>query len=90
MSHKRDGLYRRGNIFAFRDKDADGTWREKQTGKRDRQEAKDFRADFLRDLHSGTLPTHMAEWTLDQARDWWLEFPSRASPSGPSRPKGTA
>jgi integrase len=74
MSRKQDGLYRRGNVFAFRYKDAEGTWREKQTGKRDRQEAKDFRADFLRDLHSGTLPTHMAEWTLEQARTWWLEF----------------
>jgi integrase len=74
MSRKRDGLYRRGNIFAFRYKDVDGTWREKQSGKRDRQEAKDFRADFLRDLSAGTLPTHMAEWTLEQARTWWLEF----------------
>jgi len=71
---KRDGLYRRGNIFAFRYKDAEGIWREKQTGKHDRQEAKDFRADFLNDLRNGTMPTHMAEWTLEQARTWWLEF----------------
>lgn len=74
MARKRDGLYRRGNIFAFRYKDADGAWREKQTGKRDRQEAKDFRADFLSNLQSGTLPTHMAEWTLEQAKTWWEEF----------------
>ena len=74
MSRKRDGLYRRGNVFAFRYKDSFGVWREKQTGKRDRLEAKHFRADFLSDLKTGTLPTHMAEWTLEQARAWWLEF----------------
>jgi integrase len=74
MSRKRDGLYRRGNIFAFRYKDSDGSWKEKQTGKHNRQEAKDMRADFLGQLQKGTLPTHMAEWTLEQARTWWLEF----------------
>jgi hypothetical protein len=74
MSRKRDGLYRRGNIFAFRYKDADGIWREKQTGKRDRQEAKDVRKEFLGQVESGTLPTHMADWTLEQARTWWIDF----------------
>jgi hypothetical protein len=74
MPRKRDGMYRRGNIFAFRYKDTIGVWREKQTGKRNRQEAKDFRADFLRDLQNGNLPTNMAEWNLEQARTWWLEF----------------
>jgi integrase len=74
MARKRDGLYRRGNIFAFRYKDADGIWREKQTGKRDREEAKTFRKDFLADLDNGTLPTHMAEWTLEAAKVWWIEF----------------
>jgi hypothetical protein len=75
MAHtKRDGLYRRENrIFAFRYKGRDGIWREKQTGKRDRQEAKDFRDDFKSQLKNGTLPTQMAEWTLEQARTWWLE-----------------
>jgi len=83
MPRRRDGLYRRGNIYAFRYKDRNDVWREKQTGKRDRQEAKDFRADFLRDLQSGTLPTHMAEWDLEQARTWWLEFrkPRIANPT---------
>lgn len=74
MARKRDGLYRRGNIFAFRFKDADGIWREKQTGKRDREDAKSFRRDFLADVDNGTLPTHVAEWTLEQARSWWIEF----------------
>jgi integrase len=74
MSRKRDGLYRRGNVFAFRYKGADGTWREKQTGKHDREEAKKFRTDFLGDLQAGTLPTQMGDWTLEQARTWWLEF----------------
>jgi integrase len=74
MARKRDGLYRRGNIFAFRYKDTAGTWREKQTGKRERQDAKNFRAEFLIDLQAGTLPTNMADWSLEQARMWWLEF----------------
>src|SRR5204863_7654191 len=65
---------RRGNIFAFRYKDADGVWREKQTGKRDRQEAKDFRTDFLNQVENDTLPKQMADWSLEQARDWWLQF----------------
>ncbi|MGH9514189.1 MAG: tyrosine-type recombinase/integrase [Terriglobales bacterium] len=83
MSRKRDGLYRRGNIFAFRYKDADGIWREKQTGERDREEAKKFRTNFLTDIDSGTMPTQMAEWTLDQASKWWIEFrkPRVASPT---------
>ena len=79
MSRKRDGLYRRGNVFAFRYKDAEGVWREKQTGKRDRQEAKDFRGDFLSQLQNGTLPTHMAEWTLEPVHGGW-SFASRESP----------
>jgi integrase len=74
MARKRDGLYRRGNIFAFRYKDEAGVWKEKQTGKRDRQEAKDFRADFLNDLRTGALPTQMADWTLEEAKVWWIEF----------------
>jgi len=74
MSRKRDGLYRRGNIFAFRYQDSSRIRREKQTGKRDRLEAKYFRKDFLADMDNGTLPTHMAEWTLEQARTSWLEF----------------
>ena len=74
VTRKRDGLYRRGNVFAFRYKDADGTWREKQTGKHDRQEAKGFRTEYLNDLQNGTMPTQMAEWTLEQARTWWLDF----------------
>ena len=74
MTRKRDGLYKRGNIFAFRYKDSEGIWREKQTGKRDRQGAKDVRTAFLSQVQNGTLPTHMADWTLEEARTWWLEF----------------
>jgi integrase len=74
MSRKRDGLFRRGSIFAFRYKDAAGIWKEKQTGKHDREEAKAFKKDFLGDLDNGTLPTQMADWTLEAAKDWWIEF----------------
>jgi hypothetical protein len=56
---KRDGLYRRqAEIFAFRYKDATGSWREKYTRKTDRAEAKKFWADFLADITNGTLPTN--------------------------------
>jgi integrase len=74
-SRKRDGLYRRqGEIFAFRYKDATGSWREKYTGQTDREVAKKIRSDFLADIENGTLPTHMADWSLEAAREWWLEF----------------
>jgi len=71
---KQDGLYRRNGIFGFRFKDAAGSWREKSTGKADREAAKTFKNDFLNDLKNGTLPSGMADWTLEQAKNWWLEF----------------
>lgn len=61
-------------IFTFRFKGFDGTWREKSCSTRDRQTAKRFRGDFLSNLKQGTLPTEMAEWRLDQAEKWWIEF----------------
>ena len=75
MARKRDGLYRRqGDVFAFRYKDVNGLWREKYTGKTERDEAKKFRTDFLADIVNGTLPTHMADWNLEKAKAWWLDF----------------
>src|SRR5579872_4049325 len=74
MSRKRDGLYRRGNIFAFRYKDAAGVWREKQTGKRDREEAKKFKQQFETDLRENALPTDLADFRLDAAEQWWVDF----------------
>jgi len=74
MSRKKDGLFRRDGIFAFRYKDTAGIWREKSTGKTEREDAKTFKNDFLNDLKNGTLPTGMAEWRLDEAEKWWHEF----------------
>lgn len=75
MARGRDGLYKRENgILAFRYKDAFGIWREKYTGEKSRDTARKIRQNFLHDLEQGTMPTEMAEWTLDQAREWWLEF----------------
>src|SRR5436190_3816081 len=75
MRKSRDGVYRRENdIFAFRYKDNGGRWREKYTATTDREQAKKFRQQFLSQVENGTLPTQMAEWTLEQARDWWLGF----------------
>jgi integrase len=75
VARSRDGLYRReNNIFAFRYKDVTGSWKEKYTGSSDRKTAKDFRADFIAKLEQGNLPTEMADWTLEEAKKWWLEF----------------
>ena len=74
MPRGRDGLYKRGGVYAFRYKTTDGSWREKCCGQRDRKAARTFRDDFLRDLKDGTLPGEMADWRLEQAEQWWIEF----------------
>jgi integrase len=71
---KRDGLYRRDGVFAFRYKDVSGVWREKYTGTKDRVQAKAFKDAFEQDLKDGTLPTEIADWKLDEAERWWKEF----------------
>ena len=53
MKRSRDGLYRRGGVFAFRYQDKDGVWREKYTGKAYRTEAKAFKVDFEENLRRG-------------------------------------
>ena len=74
MRGSRDGLYRRENgIFAFRYKDANGIWREKYTGKRERGEAREFRKQFLEQLSQGILPNELAEWRLSEAVSYYLE-----------------
>jgi integrase len=74
MARGKDRLYRRDGILTFRYRDLDGKWREKSTGKKDRAEARTFRDDFLDDLKQGSLPTEMADWRLDEAEKWWIEF----------------
>ena len=70
----RDGLHRRGNIFAFRYRAENGIWKEKCTGCRDRAAAREFRDDFIADVKEGSLPTEMADWKLSAAERWWIEF----------------
>jgi integrase len=71
----RDGLYRRENgILAFRFKTLDGNWREKYTGTKDRNEAREFRNQFLENVRKGSLPTEMGTWRLKEAETWWKEF----------------
>lgn len=55
-------------------KDDSGGWREKYTGATDRAEARLIRAQFLRELKEGKLPTNMADWRLDRCMQWWNEF----------------
>lgn len=74
MARSRDGLYRRENrIFAFRYKDRDGRWREKYTGETDRDEAKNFKADFESKLHTNNIPGPLAKRTVSQAVTAWLD-----------------
>lgn len=65
MPKGKDGLYRRGGIFAFRFK---------ACGTRDRQAARRFRQQFLDDLANDRLPTNMSDWRLDQAEEWWNTY----------------
>ena len=74
MPRGKDGLYRRDGIFAFRFKNADGSWREKYCGTRDRAEAKLVRQRFLEELSAGRLPTNMADWRIEAAEKWWNEY----------------
>ena len=41
MARGKDNLYRRNGIFCFRYKDANGAWKEKSAGERDRTQARD-------------------------------------------------
>ena len=44
--------------------------------------------DFLGDLANGTLPTHMADWTLEDAMNWWIEFRKPRIAEGTLRAEG--
>jgi len=72
MARGNDHLYRRAGILCFRYKDADGLWREKSTGKRKREDARDFKDDFLTKLKAGELPTEKAAQTVEQAATHWV------------------
>jgi len=74
MPKGKDGLHTRRGVFGFRYQDSDGIWREKSCCTYNRQEARDFKKKFESELASGTLPTEMAEWRLDRAEQWWIEF----------------
>ena len=75
MARGRDGLHvRERGILAFSYKDERGVWREKYTGTRDRKEARQFRDNFLEGLRNRSLPNHMADWRMDAAEQWLIEF----------------
>jgi len=58
---------RNKRYWCFADKDVQGVWREKSTGKLDKKEAWDEKQEFLEKLEAGSLPTDMAKWTLKAA-----------------------
>src|SRR6266567_4035129 len=73
-TRKRHGLYRReGDIYAFRYKDHKGKWKEKSTGKRDYQLAKNFKDEYEDGLKEHELPTEKSDWTVAQACTRWVE-----------------
>jgi hypothetical protein len=72
MKRSRDGLYRRGKVFAFH-RDGDGRWKEKYTGETVRSEARKFQDDFLTKLRAGDLPNEKADQTVEQAATRWVE-----------------
>jgi integrase len=73
MKRSRDGLYRRGGVFAFRYQYPVGHWREKYTGQTGRIEARTFRDDFLAKLHNEDLPNEKSAWTVERAATRWVE-----------------
>ncbi len=73
-TRRRHGLYQReGDIYAFRYKDRNSRWREKSTGKTNFHDARNFKADFERELKENTLPTEKSAWTVAQACTRWVE-----------------
>lgn len=68
----KDGLYTRNNIFNFRYLD-NRKWREKSTRTAIRSEARKIKAQFLKDLEQGTVPTSFAKMPVPEAADRWLE-----------------
>ena len=83
MARGRDWLYRRkGDILCFRYKDADGQWRERSTGERKRDAARNFKSDFLQKLKNGELPNDKAEQTVEAACTRWVEQHKTSGPKG--------
>lgn len=69
---KRNGLYRRREVFCFRYKTLAGGWREKSTQTADRAQATAFKTQFLADLAINELPTDLAERTVKQGCEAWV------------------
>jgi integrase len=69
-----DGLHRRGKIWHFRYRAADGREREMSTRTANYQEARKTQAEKLAEVREGLLPTDRARWTLTQAAKEWLEL----------------
>ncbi len=73
MARGKDGLYYRNGILCFRYKNADGIWKEKSTGARERQPARDFKKDFIKKLDAGELPNEKSVQTVEQACTRWVD-----------------
>jgi integrase len=75
MARNGEGLYPRRGVLCFRYRDPEsGKWREKSTGQTKTSKGWREKQRFLQDLENGNLPTDMANWTLKQASDQWLEW----------------
>ncbi|MDT8071208.1 MAG: tyrosine-type recombinase/integrase [Terriglobia bacterium] len=69
---KRDHLFKRNGVYGFRYQDREGRWREKSTGKSDREDAKTEKENFEADLKKNRIPTDLAKRTVAQAVQGWL------------------
>src|SRR5438132_8793149 len=73
----RDGLHRRprtaNGVWYFYYRASDGHWREKSTGTRNYSQARQIRTSELEKLQRGEVPTELADWTLRNAAELWLE-----------------
>jgi integrase len=72
MKGRFHGLHRRGQILHFKYKTPDGIWHEHTTGKTKYPEAQAIRAERLREMEMGRLPTDRARCPLEQAAVSWL------------------
>jgi len=69
------GLYRgKAGSFYFRYLDVDGSWRERCSDTSDLEKAKAAKVQFDADMKAGSVPTEMADWRLDAAEKWWLDY----------------
>jgi integrase len=80
MARDGDGLFRRDGIWYFKYRDRTGAYREKSSGKRKQQDAREYKHEFLEKLKQNQLPTDESKWTLGQSLTKWMDFRAATRP----------